>query len=142
MSRHIILMLPKRKNALDILKSRLTGVFSTGKVVFNRFNALRGMIIALPFSDVTSFLRYRTRRWPSVETKTVFFSPRLMYTPVIAGRSSSLLVAKIVLLMARASTSEEISAYKSFDTEGTRGKSVAFSPDSLYRPLSEMISIL
>src|SRR5690606_15838108 len=135
-------MLPKRKNAFDKLKSSVTGVFSAGRVAFKRLSAFRGMMMELPLSDDTSFLRYRTRRWPSVATKVVFFSPRFTYTPVIAGRSSSLLVAKIVLFTARASTSDDNSAEKSFDTLGTFGKSVAFSPDSLYRPLSEIISTL
>src|SRR5258706_1885285 len=48
----------------------------------------------------------------------------------------------MVLLTALDSTSEEIVAEKSLETEGTLGKSVAFSPESLYRPLSELISIL
>jgi len=49
----------------------------------------------------------------------------------MAGRSSSLLVAKMVLFTARDKTSVEISAEKSFETVGTFGKSVAFSPESL-----------
>ena len=65
-----------------------------------------------------------------------------MYTPVIAGRSSSLLVAKMVLLIAVANTSVDISTEKSLDTDGTLGKSVAFSPANLYLPLSELISTL
>ena len=135
-------MLPNLKKALDMLKSMLTSVFSDGKVAFNRFSALRGMIIELPFSDFTSVLRYLTNLCPSVATKVAFFSVRLTYTPVMAGRSSSLLVAKMVLLTARARTSDETAAEKSLETAGTFGKSVAFSPESLYRPLSELISIL
>ena len=49
----------------------------------------------------------------------------------MAGLNSSLLVAKMVLLTALANTSEEIAAEKSFDTAGTLGKSVAFSPANL-----------
>ncbi len=135
-------MLPNLKNAFDMLKSMVTSVFSVGNVAFNKLRALRGMMIEFPLSDLISVLRYRTSRWPSVATNVVFFSPRFTYTPVMAGRSSSLLVAKMVLLTARASTSVEIEAEKSFDTEGTFGKSVAFSPDNLYRPLSELISML
>src|SRR5689334_19992488 len=131
MRRQIILILPKRKNAFERLKSMLTSVFSDGNVAFSRLSAFRGMMIAFPLSDFTSARRYLTRRWPSVATNVVFFSERLTYTPVIAGRSSSLLVAKIVLFSARAKTSVEILAEKSFDTEGTLGKSVAFSPANL-----------
>src|SRR6188472_2574846 len=103
-------MFPNLKNAFDKLKFKLTSVFSAGNVALSKFNALRGMMILLAFSDFTSDLLYLTKRWPSVATKVVFLSPRFTYTPVIAGLNSSLLVAKIVLLTALANTSDAISA--------------------------------
>src|SRR5699024_8733941 len=113
-----------------------------GNVALSKFNAFLGMMIALSVSEATSTRRYRTSLWPSVATKVVLVSLRFRNTPVIAGLSSSLLVAKIVLLMASASTSEERLTESPSVTTEILGKSVAFSPANLYLPLSELISIL
>src|SRR5690606_7621804 len=60
----------------------------------------------------------------------------------MAGRSSSLLVAKMVLLIALLNTSVDISTTVGLVTAAILGKSVAFSPANLYRPLSELIAML
>jgi hypothetical protein len=78
------------------------------------------------------------RTWGSLYERAVFqleklhdIADRSELIVIIAGRNSSLLVAKMVLLTARANTSEEMEAEKSFETAGTLGKSVAFSPANL-----------
>src|SRR5690606_39249439 len=93
-------------------------------------------------SDAISTLLYRINLWPSVATKVVLVLLKLIYTPVMAGRSSSLLVAKMVLLIALLNTSVDISTTVGLVTAAILGKSVAFSPANLYRPLSELISML
>src|SRR5471030_1959819 len=59
----------------------------------------------------------------------------------MAGRSSSLLTANMVLLIASAKTDEGKFTDEAFSTTGIFGKSSPFSPLSLYLPSPALISI-
>src|SRR6202007_798003 len=63
------------------------------------------------------------------------------YTPVMAGRNSSLLTAKIVLFIASPKTDAGKFTDDAFSTTGILGKSSPFSPLSLYFPSPALISI-
>ena len=47
-------MFPNLKKAFDMLKLKLTSVFSVGRVAFRRFKAFLGIIMELPLSDFTA----------------------------------------------------------------------------------------
>src|SRR5580704_18551344 len=71
-----------------------------GSADFRRFNGFFGTIRESLFGQLTSFRLYRTNRCASVATNCNPFLSISKKTPVIAGRRSSLLTAKSVLLMA------------------------------------------
>src|SRR5690606_29177111 len=117
------------------------GSSSAGNEDFSNASARFGSIIVLAADALISFLRYRTNLCASVATKVVSSGLIWQKTPVIAGRSSSLLTAKIVLLMDSNNTEDESSTEEAFSITGIFGKSSAFSPLNLYLPSPALISI-
>src|SRR6185437_7998460 len=84
----------------------------------------------------TSLRLNLTRRCASVATNCRPFLSISKYTPVIAGRRSSLLTANKVLLIAVTRADEVILKEVVSSLAGSLGKLSGFSPMTLYLPLS------
>src|SRR5690606_2155136 len=124
-----------------LLYSIETTVSSEGNEDFNNVNAFLGRMSEVGFSELTSVRRYRTSLCASVETKVILCSANCTNTPDIAGRSSSLLTANNVLLIASERTDAPNATVETLSTTGIFGKSSAFSPLNLYFPSPALISI-
>src|SRR5579871_1433293 len=108
----------------------------SGKAVFNKFKGFFGTINESFFGQLTSVLLYFTKRCASVATNCKPFLSISKNTPVIAGRRSSLLTAKSVLLIAVTNTEEVVVNEDVSSAVGSFGKLSGFSPITLYLPLS------
>src|SRR5689334_18017314 len=105
-----------------------------------RFNGLRGTMKESVLGHLTSVLLYLTSLWASVATHCIPFLSSSKKTPVITGRRSSLLVAKIVLLIAVTRAAADMVNEVVSSAAGSFGKLSGFSPITLYFPLSLVIS--
>src|SRR5690606_13282958 len=134
-------MLPNLKKALVLLYSIDTLTSSVGRDDFSNESAFLGNINEVGLWLPISFRRYRTSLCASVATNVTDCSANCTSTPAMAGRNSSLLTAKMVLLIASDNTDAGMLTVEALSTTGIFGKSSAFSPLSLYLPSPALISI-
>src|SRR5476651_157078 len=97
-------MFPNLKNALVELYSTDTFTSSLGNDDFKSVKAFLGKMNEVAVAALASLRRYRTSLWASVATKVRCCRLNSQNTPVKAGPNSSLLTAKMVLLIAPAKT--------------------------------------